>query len=292
MKKIIIFCTIVFMVCTLSSCKSTQNKSFDVLYSGRSFDSTVLESPNEHILTTSSHAPEKKMIGDIKTITVNGVQYEGQYEYTTYKTNGTSLRKYVCGEEEVEFYVCKDTGKIRSLTLNGNLKDGITEKSEQELSKVATEYFEKIADYLNIDHADQYVLDPAEKGAEYVVYVFRRHVNGYVIAEEKIGIEIALDGSLYKYYSGYNDSKPIVPSYAESKIIDKNVEEKIKMLYDGYYNELDLSYTVNWEEIKYYVDIGWVIEMEITVSLPEGGTSDEGLQDFPDVIIFVVKLQG
>ena len=277
MKKIIAIFISLLMIISLASC--TQTEPYSVLEVGGYDNFSGADHQSEITLEIENYS--KILKSSKKTVKVNGVDWDVEYYASQkgylYKNNLDCYEKKSDGVY-VQIGINEKTGVVDSYSwVDVNYCENKTdpELSEEDCLNIAKTYLNEFIDSDDYEVINTRYLEIPEYRAIYD-FEFVRMIDGVKTSDKaNIGVSVFGDVISHLFISLGEMDGAVLPTNEEMQIIQDNVDNKVKDIYDNVSEQYDISYNISDKVLVKLSNGKYAFEYYITVDLKTENISPE-----------------
>ncbi len=285
MKKIKLILLLIMLLC-LSSCNKKELTIKELNKTQCEHDKTPLNHKSEYNITSISYNNIFKTNEEL-TITINGKEYTGEYDWSEVNSKiDYAYHKYY--GDKIGFELNRKTGKLVSF-YNHNPKEKVDTRDKATCYQLALDFISNHD--LGIDLDKYELVFENEWGGAYQTCEFRWRgkVDG-VYACSNFTIWVGKTADSIRFESEYLDMMDnlTLPDTYDKEAIDKMVDERL----NGIYSEIKDTYTIDWraKELQYLIKLRngkTALICETTSYLQPNDKSKSNYGDTSEFIIFL-----
>lgn len=290
MKKRVISLIFIFLMIIMTSC--TSHNKFDVVeVDGYNDNISGAVHSNDIDLENKEY---QKLLKPDKTVTINGIDVQGKYTTSQKGYLFNSDVDYYESSEggvNIQFGINNKTGRIDSYSYVSSEyaenKGDATRLTNDQCLNVATDYLNQYTDSDKYSLVSTNFLEIPEYEAVYD-FEFVRIIDG-METSDKAYIGVSVFGDVISHiFNNLGEMKDAsCPSSEDLKIIESNIDTKVKEIYDTVADNYSYSYDISEKVLVKLSDGKYAMEYYITVVLSHTNQSAADIKESVKLLVYI-----
>lgn len=290
MKKRVISLIFIFLMIIMTSC--TSHHKFDVVEVG-GYNDNISGAVHSNDIDLENKEYQKLLKPD-KTVTINGIDVQGKYTTSQKGYLFNSDVDYYESSEggvNIQFGINNKTGRIDSYSYVSSEyaenKGDATRLTNDQCLNVATDYLNQYTDSDKYSLVSTNFLEIPEYEAVYD-FEFVRIIDG-METSDKAYIGVSVFGDVISHiFNNFGEMKDAsCPSSEDLKIIESNIDTKVKEIYDTVADNYSYSYDISEKVLVKLSDGKYAMEYYITVVLSHTNQSAADIKESVKLLVYI-----